>query len=303
MTRSEEFDNVVRNNMLESEKKQKEFFDEYYHYLKQYPNLSSRYKRLCRSIPRDYRIVLKAEFLPTLSEQEQQKYFDLLEQYQMRLKDEALDCVSEIATSNNPVIEMNKWARLPWISVSLIGPNVYRVSFLGEDYTFIPIQVIYQNNIEQIKQKHIELADSDFSSRSGYDPFEPGNLDYECHFASEQFALQFPNVYALTSLCPYITNQGFWYHSFNLNQDKTIVLDVANGFIMNYESFQNLLEPIVLDQTLGKNIASRQDDLLASDDLFYLDYATFCPLKGFAFQNFDSFSSETQQRLLKKISL
>jgi len=267
MLASENLNNIVIDNMEQSLNAEISFFNQYLLLLKQYPALSSRFHRLSRTLSRDPRIIMKSDFLPTLNEDLQKEYYNLLILNQMREKDELLDCVSEISCASDPMKEAKKWNQLPW----LILRCVLRVGY------------------------------SICNDANGYDAYEPGNLDYACHFSSLSFSKMYVDCYAVTSLCPHIKNNGYWYHSFNLSNDQTTVYDVSNGFLMDVISFQDMLEPIILDSTLGSNIEFRQNLLLSSNSSFYQEYAENCPLKGFAFQNYDQFSFLEQENLKQKL--
>lgn len=298
MLKSEMFHEAVLQNQNTVLTIEEEFILKYLRYLKKYSTVLSRFKRLCRTLPREDRIILKAELISTLSSQDQMYYFKLLEENQMRLKDEALDCVSEIATAKDPVWEAKKWSKLPWLSIDIQNDNYYTVTFQNEHYSFRPIRSVFPNEIRKIEQYHFNENVGIYEEQEWLNPaLAPGVLDYACHFSTDYFSNFFPNVFAVTSLCPHIVQNGFWYHSFNLSKDESTVYDVANGFIMDYETFQKLLEPILLDQTLGQDISSKQKLLINSENDFYAIYGEVCPLKGFAFQNFDSFSSKKQKEL------
>ncbi len=298
---SDQFNEAVTQNMEKSYEREDQFFLEYYNYLKQYPTVISRFHRLCRNLSRDLRIILKAEILPTLSFYDQQKYYDMLSDFDMRILDEALDCIREIATSKDSQKELRKWAKLPWFDIQNYDDEYYTVTFLGHQYSFQSLRFLYGSDVEKICDFH-RMEHYSVHDEVGYDAYAPGNLDYACHFSSYHFALMHPNLYAMTSLCPHTVNDGVWYHSYNLSGNEKTVYDVANGFIMDYDCFQKLLEPINLDQTLGASILEREKELLQADNFFYQMYGDYCPLKGFAFQNFDRMEQAEQAKLLKNIS-
>lgn len=275
---SERLDELVAQNMEESYQIEDQFFQEYCEYLKQYPTVISRYRRLCRELSRDYRIILKAEIIPTLSSFDQQRYYDMLKDFGLRVLDEALDCVCEIATSSSPLKEVNKWKKIPWFDIQIHDDNYYVVTFQGISYGFQPIRSIYEKDVERICELH-RIENFSLYGGNGYDAYAPGNLDYACHFSSYHFALMHPEVYGITSICPHTTKDGVWYHSYNLSYDEQVVYDVSNGFIMPYDSFQKLLEPMNLDQTLGSDILERQQQLLHSHHSFYREYGDYCPFE------------------------
>lgn len=126
MLASENLNNIVIDNMEQSLNAEISFFNQYLLLLKQYPALSSRFHRLSRTLSRDPRIIMKSDFLPTLNEDLQKEYYNLLILNQMREKDELLDCVSEISCASDPMKEAKKWNQLPW----LILRCVLRVGYI-----------------------------------------------------------------------------------------------------------------------------------------------------------------------------
>lgn len=301
MLLSEKLDNSVEQNMDFSYRCEDSFMNQYIQYLKQNIAVISRYRRLCRTLPRDPRIILKADLLPTLPKSDQFAYFDMKERYQIRMKDDVLDCISEISTADNPYVEAKKWNNLPWFSIFVKENGIFTVKYKSFSYSFIPIKKVFPNEISVVKQLHIESTPNWFYQENGYNAHAPGNLDYACHFSSENFGKIMSNIYAVTSLCPHVIQNGFWYHSFNLVKNQNEVWDVANGFIMDYDFFQELLEPIVLDQTLGENITKRQNDLIQSGVPFYSEYSEISPLKAFSLQNFDHLPSSEQKNILSRV--
>lgn len=301
MLASEKFDHFVVENMENSFLHEVSFFKEYCSFLRQYPAIYSRFHRLCNSLSKDARIILKLDLLSTLDISFQRKYYDLLLKFGMREKDEVLDCVSEISCAIDPLKEVKKWNKISWFQIE-VNDGKYTVTFLGEKYSFIPIRSIIPKEIKKIEAMHKEEVGYSCHNGNGYDAYAPGNLDYACHFSSLCFSSMFLDYYALTSLCPHIREGGYWYHSFNLANDESTVYDVANGFIIDYDSFLKMLEPVILDSTLGFNIERRRQILCSSSSSFYQDFGENCPLKGFAFQNYDQMSTEKQSKLLKRIT-
>lgn len=232
-------------------------------------------------------------------------YMQMLRKNGYRMKDKVLDCISNIATSSDPKKEMVKCQKFPWINKIVFDEKtkMYTVFSTEGEFSFIPVSDIYKEDVLVIQMLHKKEGkkESNRVYSNGYDPHEPGNLDYACHFATEQFAYRNPSCFAVTTICPHAFSDSYWYHSYNMSENQNYVIDIANGFVMQIDHFHELLEPIVLDSVLGSDISIRVQDVL--EDTYYplRNIVSSSPLKGLAFYKYDYQSSKKREEIRSKI--
>lgn len=176
----------------------------------------------------------------------QQEYLQLLSAYPYRMENFILDCIRILVRTKNISEAIIRLKRYSFIQDILMHSNGFiTIESDYGNYSFVPIVNVYEKEFKKIQEIHKRYFHSTifFPAMNGYSPDEPGNLDYNCHFASWQFLQMFPESYLSTSLCPYHLWGSDWFHSFILTPNKTFVVDVANGFIMDSVSYQKLVDP------------------------------------------------------------
>lgn len=245
-------------------------------------------------------LLLKTSFLPKKPIAFTNMFYQILASKKYRILDEVLECISSISLSSEPKKEMQIWKRCPWIDDIRYDESAkkYFLSSKEGDFSFSPTKITFEKDISSIKtygkMKMIGRKTEPLSN--GYDSSTLENLDYQCHFATFCFSQFHEDMYAVTAICPHAFSGGYWFHSYNMTNDKSTVVDISNGFIMSMEEYERLVKPQVLDCTLGEHVQAKRKDLAK----FHVPYSYLlldAPLKAFALYEYDRMSSIERSRI------
>ncbi len=140
---------------------------------------------------------------------------------------------------------------------------------------------------------------------NGYNSTSFSHFDYKCHAVSYAFSILYPKSYVVTAICPRGFNGLYEFHSYNISEDFSFVIDLSNGIVMLYEEYERLMQPVVLNQMQGVEVSYRMDEVRSSNWNLY-SATKHVPLKTLAFYSYDALSDakreETYGSLLKKLS-
>lgn len=304
MLPSKKLNYIIVQSLKEADKRLDQMYRQYISFLALYnKQLLVKYYQHNMSVKEDPVILFEQAIVnyPNVM----RTYMQMLRKNNYRMKDKILECICEIATSDNPNKKMAEYQKFPWIKKILFDDKtkMFTVCSIEGEYSFIPVSFIYQKDVLELKMLHkkMERKSEKKIYSNGYDLHEPGNLDYACHFVTEQFAYRNPFCLAVTAICPHIFPNSYWYHSYNMAEDQSYVIDIANGFIMQTDHFYKLLEPIVLDQVKGKDIPSHVQVVLEDTYYPYRDVVSNSVLKGLAFYKYDCQSSYKREEIHSKL--
>lgn len=235
--------------------------------------------------------LLRTKFLadPTIPESCSRKFYEILEKHRFRKENEILECISSICDA--PEQDYSFWLRCPWIKDIKFDEETKMyilISTIGE-FSFRPVKDFYSSDIDIIKQKAKIERHTD-------------NIDYECHFVTQEFVRLHPDNYAVTCICPNCFSDSYWLHSYNVSANKSYVIDIANRFIMPIDDFDRLVKPEVLDETLGMDIPIRLKQIEENASWQLYDSIKHIPLKALAFYNYDCMSQEERLKRFRSIN-
>lgn len=284
---------------------EKQWMDEFAFYVGKMSN--TLYQKMIWCVvqePLEHTILLRTQFLAQslVPNAFVQKFYELLDKYQYRHENEIIKCIKDLAVWHGED-NVSFWKKVPWIEdvVYRIIGNTSKVNFANREYSFLPANRLYAEEIEEIKMRgRMEPMKRAFVIPNGYNPESYDHLDYKCHFASYIFSLLHPNCYAVTAICPCNYKGLYWLHSYNLSQDQSSVIDLANGFEMPLSDYERLMEPYILCQTKGEELSSKLAEIEASSWPFF-EVSKNSPLKTLAFYNYDSLTNEEREEKFGKL--
>lgn len=257
------------------------------------------FSKILKNYQGDFYSIFQTEFLPSI----RPCYFDLLkqilDQYCYRFSSDILEAISNVSILNDPTL-INRWKLFPWISSFNYEAktNEYMISSELDQFSFVPTCEIYPSDVLKIMKNHQAFYQDDKTDLSIYHPHAPGNLEYACHFSTEEFAKMHPDFFAVTCVCPRSFYDTYWLHSYNLTPDKQYVVDIANGYVMPHEMQKKLLNLKILDCTLGSDIPKRIEQIEQDKENFFADVVRSNPLKTFALLEYDCMSPQKRRNLL-----
>ena len=149
---------------------------------------------------------------------------------------------------------------------------------------------------KEIKRKGKETynLDSTKTVPNGYNSTSFSHFDYKCHAVSYAFSTLYPKSYVVTAICPRGFNGLYEFHSYNISEDFSFVIDLANGIVMLYEDYERLMQPVVLNQMQGVEISYRMDEVRSSNWPLY-SATKRVPLKTLAFYHYDMLTEEQRE--------
>lgn len=228
-------------------------------------------KRILGSQNEDQTLLLLRDYLldrPPLLK----KYYEIKKEVRGNLKSELLDCISDLCKGDIQE-KKQKWEKLPYIQEIIIGsPRILIVSEFG-NFSFIPAQAVLEEELRFIQDydriRSAGMGTSVYNSveslglyNNRYKPYEKGNLDYKCHFATESLVKIYEKLIAVTCECQIRYAGCKWLHSYAYDPERNMVIDLANRFVMPKEEYENLIEPTVLLEVSRQELLERTMEVI-----------------------------------------
>lgn len=250
--------------------------------------------------------LLRIKFLASAPKSYTQKFYEILKKYHYREENEILECISNIAEDPQKHQDNSFWTQCPWIKTIEFDEKTQMITLKTTkgEFSFLPISQIFQNELDRIHATAKKKNDrTNKPYKNGYNPNDLENFDFHCHFVTYEFSQLHPETYATTCICPNCFPGSYWLHSYNVAYNQSYVIDIANGFLMSINEFNRLIEPNILDQTLGETVPSRLKAIEEDSSWPFFSITKKTPLKTLAFYQFDSLSKEKREQLIKNLKI
>lgn len=175
------------------------------------------------------------------------KLYQMLEQYYYLPLTDVLACCSDLARPEEESLTISEWKDTPYIK---------EIFYQQETEEYMVLSSFGSFSFQSFDERYPEELKVILESTSKEDTNSTQALDYQCHASSLTFLNIHPECSIITAECPHFFRDCSWLHSYILTPDGETVIDPANGFIMRKEMFDLLLEPDVICEVKGTELAT-----------------------------------------------
>ncbi len=306
MCPSEILNEILNTSTNEVKKIEEEYINTFAYFIKQ--TSGTLYYKLIESMyaePQEYSMLLRTGFLADslVPISIIETFYAFLKRYHYLYKEEITKCMKDIMLLHgNQNIAF--WKKVPWIDEIYWNEKKKQciLSSQGNTFSFYNSNSFLAKDIEIIRQSLVQqkISYKKTSLPNGYNIVSNAHFDYKCHEVAYQFSKLHKDIYAVTSICPFVFQNHHWLHSYNVSKDYGVVLDLVSGFIMPIDEFENLMSPQVLCETIGINLSKRLKEIENSSWPLLANMKN-APLKKLAFYSFDSLNYQEQEKIIRSL--
>lgn len=257
--------------------------------MKKYPGDIIRLKSYLSSHKNEEPLLFVLRNIVSQKETYQNAFYEIAGQLQYLPKTDIIECISDLASSQRDEKVFEEKVRL-WKKNKNIKDILYEkgkpmimVCTPFGDFPFADVRLKFDEEVEAIQEIHKmksqfarELLEPTLGARrdlrntengfthlsnltinnasfpnTGYNAYEEGNLDYQCHFATDQLSVLHPDLTYVTAQLPNCFSGSYWLHSYAIDEESKMVIDIANSILMPVECYDVLFEPEVLVKVKG----------------------------------------------------